>query len=282
MADSSDLGPLPDYKNPPVVETVLGVQFDRLRNLKNAHLGAFWKTLEAVKWPTVTDAPLLPDQFEHFDTTARWAARGVQFQLTQDAACRLQIKNADGDRMIQVQNGRLHFNWLGEGDDYPRYAKVRDELATALRRFTQFVADENLGSFRPNQWEVTYTNRIPQGTVWNTPNDWGFFRPLGGVPSVASVIEGESFGGQWHFSIPPQRGRLHIAWQHSKSATDGNEKEAPELIRLTLTARGPIVASDDGIEPVLEGLDLGRATIVRSFRDMMSVDANRYWGLKHA
>jgi uncharacterized protein (TIGR04255 family) len=283
--------PLPDYERPPVVETVLGVQFDRLPRLKNAHLGAFWKTLDRVEWPVVEDAPLLlewpvvadapplPPQFEQFDSVSGWA-RGVQVQLTQDPACRLQIKNGEDDRMIQVQNGRLHFNWLRKGGgSYPRFTRVRSEFAPLLERFKQFLSDENLGEFRPNQWEVTYVNHIPQGTVWRTPADWGFFEPLAAVPTIKTVAEAESFGGQWHFVIPPQLGRLHIDWEHLESRQVSKE-DVKKFIRITLTARGPV--GPDGVSTVLDGLDLGRATIVRSFRRLMSDDANRFWGLNHA
>jgi uncharacterized protein (TIGR04255 family) len=271
--------PFPDYERPPVVETVLGVQFDRLPGLKNAHLGAFWKALHRIEWPVVEDAPPLSPQFERFDPTSAWA-RAIQLQLTQDPACRLQIKNTDGDRMIQVQNGRLHFNWLGKGGEaYPRYEKVQSEFAPLLKRFEQFLSDESLGEFRPNQWEITYVNDIPQGTVWNTPADWRFFKPLAAVPTIEGVAEGESFGGQWHFVIPPQRGRLHIDWEHLKSRQVGNNC-VPGFIRVTFTARGPV--GPNGVSTVLEGLDMGRATIVRSFQKLMSDDANRFWGLKYA
>lgn len=124
IPDTKERHPLPDYDNPPVVETVLGVQFDRLPGFKNGHLGAFWKSLDADEWPVVQDVPPLSPQFERFDKSANWA-QGIQLQLTQDPACRLQIKNKDGDRMIQLQNNRLHFNWLGEGGGrYPRYDRV--------------------------------------------------------------------------------------------------------------------------------------------------------------
>lgn len=280
MADTSNLGPLPDYENPPVIETVLGVQFDRLARVKNAHLGAFWKTLDPNEWPTVADAPLLPPQFERFEATAGWG-RGVQLQLTQDPACRVQIKNRDGDRMIQVQNGRMHFNWLGkQGVPYPRYDKVRDEFVSVWERFMKFVAGEDLGDLRPNQWEVTYVNQISQGTVWTTTSDWGFFRPLGSVPTLENLIEGEDFGGEWHFVIPGQRGRLHIEWQHGKVSRDEKQGNGKDFVRLTLTARGPIGGS--GSAPILDGLDLGRSTIVGAFRSLMSDEANRFWGLKHA
>src|SRR5262245_55135596 len=113
MSVSTDKPPLPDYISPPVVETVLGVQFARLPGFTNAHLGAFWKSLDATEWPTVSDAPPLQPQFERFSEAAKWA-RGLQLQLTPIPAGRVQIKNRAGDRMIQVQNGRLHFNWLGD------------------------------------------------------------------------------------------------------------------------------------------------------------------------
>jgi hypothetical protein len=155
---------------------------------------------------------------------------------------------------------------------------VREGFAGALQRFTEFLAQRNLGDFRPGQWEVTYLNHIPQGTVWSTPDDWRFFRPLAPTPAVEGAIRGESFSGAWHFAIPDQRGRLHVEWQHSRKP----EPEKQEIIVLTLTARGPIRQGDDAFQAVLAGVDLGRETIVRSFKEFMSDSANKYWGLKNA
>ncbi len=185
---------LPYYDNPPVVETILGVQFDRLPGFRNAHLGAFWQLLGANEWPVVADASPLHAQFERFAEETRWAS-GAQLHLTQDPSCRLQIKSEQGDRMIQVQNNRLHFNWLGAGGGtYPRYERVREEFSRVLGRFMAFVEEANVGELRPNQWEVTYLNHIPKGTTWTSPADWCFFRPLAAVPTIEGLIEGESFG----------------------------------------------------------------------------------------
>lgn len=281
MQDETIERSLPDYRRPPVIETVLGVQFDRLAGFKNGHLGSFWKSLGDCSggtanedWPTVSDAPLLPTQFERFGEAGSWA-KGVHLRLTQDPSSRLQIKNAAGDRMIQLQNGRIHFNWLGEaGSQYPRYEDVREGFCWALDRFAGFLTHEKLGEFRPNQWELTYLNHIPKGTVWNTPADWAFFRPLGPVPTIDGLVQGESFDGEWHFVIPEQRGRLHVQWQHAK------KKE--EIVVLTLTARGPPPESVADLPSIIAGLNLGRNTIVRSFRELMSDAANAYWGLKNA
>jgi len=280
MPDTSKRTRLPDYDNPPVVETVLGVQFDRLPSFKIAHLGAFWNTLDTDEWPLALDAPLLPPQFEQFDKTAPWA-KGFHLQLTQGPTCRLQIKNNAGDRMIQLQNDRLHFNWLGEsGDPYPRYDEVRKGFDWALNKFREFVGQQNLGDLQPNQWEVTYLNHIPQGSVWNTPKDWNFFRPLAGVFTVDGLVEGESFGGEWHFVIPDRRGRLHVQWNYGLKSVDNEAQN--EVVRLDFTARGPIENNGDELQPVSDGLDLGRKTIVASFKELMSDDANKHWGLHNA
>ena len=269
---------LPDYANPPVVETVLGVQFDRLPGFTNAHLGAFWKSLDAQQWPSVSDAPPLPPQFERFTEAAKWA-RGLQLQLTPIPPGRAQIRNRGGDRMVQVQNGRLHFNWLGAaGGDYPRYEAVRAGFVEALDSFQNFIAHADVGNFRPNQWEVTYINQIPQGTVWSSPADWTFFGPLRGIPTLDGVVEGEDFTGEWHFMLPGQRGRLHLEWQHALRTTP--EQQGREVIQLTLTARGPVEATENNTQPILEGLDFGRAAIVKTFASLMSDEANMKWGLK--
>ncbi len=50
--------------------------------------------------------------------------------------------------MIQIQNGRLHLNWLGTaGKAYPRYENVREGFVTALRAFLEFLAKRRSVSF---------------------------------------------------------------------------------------------------------------------------------------
>jgi uncharacterized protein (TIGR04255 family) len=172
----------------------------------------------------------------------------------------------------------MHLNCLGEGGDgYPRYSQVRAEFDNLLTQLARFVDASQLGVLTPDQWEVTYVNRIRQG-LWTTPADWNFFRPLNGMPSIDGVIEPESFTGEWHFVIPGQRGRLHIHWQHVRESESDEESH----ILLTLTARGPIGNETEFNASVLAGIDLGRETIVRSFRCLMSDPANKEWELKNA
>jgi uncharacterized protein (TIGR04255 family) len=262
-----------DFDRPPVVETVVGVQFERIATLRSAHLGNFWKSLGS-NWPIVNDAPPLTAEFEHFGEVAKFAAGfQVQVQFSNDPSVRLMIKNQAMDRMIQLQNGRLHVNWLGStGVPYPDYDLVRAEFDEVWEKFNDFVAREIEKVPKPNQWEVTYVNLIPRGTVWEIPAH--FSKAFGFLADNISAPCGplERISTDLHFEIAPQLGRLHVQFSHAAVEADGQE-----AVNLTLTARGPI---GDGVSPISEGLDCGREAIVRAFKALTTEEARRTWGEK--
>jgi len=275
MTENTETVDLPSYAKPPVVETIIGVQFDRLPKFSNAHLGAFWQTLDVTKWPNVSDAASVPVQFEEFSEETKWVD-SVRLQFKQDPAARLQIKNKLSDRMIQVQNGRFHFNWLGEaGGEYPRYNTVLAEFNASLSQYVKYLEESQLGKFSPNQWEITYINHIPVGTVWSQFSEWNFFRPLGTFVTLKNGLTPGGFSGQWQYEIPMQKGRLHITWQLAKK-TQGPIQD--EFIQLSLTARGPLPYGSDGTKSLSDGLNLGHETIVVAFHELMTAKANRFWG----
>src|SRR5205823_5669613 len=111
----------PEYAKPPVVELVLGVQFAPIPGFTGGHAGWFWKEHLGPGWKP-SDAPLLPEQTEAF------GAQGppkLAFQLKQaPLASRLLIENETGDRLLQLQNTRFHYNWRKTGGDYPHYEQV--------------------------------------------------------------------------------------------------------------------------------------------------------------
>lgn len=268
--------PIHVFERPPVVETVLGVQFDKLPDFRNAHLGAFWKHLGS-NWAKPSDAPLLDESFERFGEEQDWQRLQPHLRISQVPASRLQIRNAKENRMVQIQNGRLHYNWLGQGgEEYPHYSGVRPEFDGILAEFQDFVRSEDLGELVPNQWEVTYVNLILKDTVWNEPQDWAqVFVSLPGIGVPPRSVRLESCSGAWHFIIPPQRGRLHAQLAHGREGKEGGA----ELLRLTLTARGPVTQTNQEGMSLGEGLDLGRKTIVETFADITSESAHKYWGL---
>lgn len=265
------------YSNPPVVERILNVQFELLRGMSNGHLGAFWKSLGS-DWPLAKDAPAVEPQFEGFSEEDRWRRLGIALSMVELPGMRLQITNAVGDRMIQIQNGRLIFNWLKqEGREYPDYPTVRAGFLDAIARFQRFAAAENLGEIKANQWEITYLNHILHGSVWNDAKDWRFFKPIGDVSGIGGLTSLESLSQKLQYVISENRGRLHISWQHAKRNDDGRQ-----MIVLNLTARGPIPTTDSMERSLIDGIDVGHDAIVASFASYMSEKANAHWGIINA
>lgn len=266
MSDS-----LPKFDNPPVVETVIGVQFAPLVSLSNAHVGWYWKECLDAGWTKVEQTTPLADQFETFGEERSWVRPGIRIGIRpQSEPDRLQIIQDNDERMIQVQRTRFICNWRKRGSTYPSYEALRPEFDEQFDRFVSFAKSAGLGEPEPNQWEMTYVNHIEKDGLWSGPEDWakvlpGFYAPLVGVPDQRF----ESFVGEWHLVIEPNRGRLHVAARHAKVA----QPEGTEVLVLQLTARGPI----DKERSLDAGLKLAHETIVESFAAMTSAAAHTAW-----
>lgn len=236
------------------------MQFQPLKRMSNAHLGLFWSRVRET-YPKLQDADPIEPQIERFGTDLP-RARFPQLRIAAPhPAARLRMSSEDGHVMLQLQNGRLVFNWrrLDGGNEYPRWTQVEPQFQAALRELTAFAEAEELGSIEPNQWEVTYVNHLVRGREWNAPSEWKDVLP-GVIGSIEMVSMGgfESMGCHAHFALPDNAGRLHVEVTHGFA---GPDEDADELLIVQLTARGGI---DEGRD-VSSGLAFGREAIVRTF-----------------
>lgn len=272
-------GKLPAFRKPPVVEVVLGVQFNRPPAISNAQLGAFWKHLSG-KWPNVSDANPIEQAFERFGAEHVWSSIGGSIKLSQEQVRRLQISNADRTRMIQVQSNRFHLNWRGyEGGAYPRYGAIRPEFDALWKEFRDFLSRESVGDVIANQWEVTYVNHIPKGSVWTRADDWRGV--IVGLPIPATspdpMLSLDSFNGEWHYVIGDEAGRVHVNILHGRTADIAGSRPEIEILRVMITARGPIGDTTRKGLSLDHGLDLGHEAVVRCFAGITSEKAHQFW-----
>jgi uncharacterized protein (TIGR04255 family) len=263
------------FENPPVIETVIGLQFAPLGNFSSAHAGRFWAERLDKDWTKASDAHRLEDAFERFGAELVWGHAGGMFVRTTPGD-RVQIVDKNDERMLQIQDTRFIYNWRKRGRDYPSYDELLPKFRSHFSDFHAFASEHKLGELKVNQWEVTYISHLPRGELWQTPNDWPSIVPsLHLLPHTQwNDLEPEDLGAEWHLVIPDRRGRLHVGLRHGKVLNG----DGPEVMVFNMTARGPVNV-DQGMDWA-EGLDLGHSAIVTSFASMVSPTALKHWGAK--
>ena len=260
---------LPKFEVPPVMETVLSIQFAPLSNFTGALAGWFWKSyLDGKMWTHAVDAVPVPDAFEQFGPDTGWVS-GMTLQSTN--ATRTQIISADDERMIQIQGSRFILNWKKVKGDYPSYDKLYPEFVALFGRFKEFAKDAGCEAIQPNQWEITYVNHFDIGDLWGELSDYrNIFRndiiPLG----VAPVGHPDTINASWRYVIEKNEGRLHVQLNHARLPPENKE-----ILRLQLAARGPTKSGDDA--DIKRCFDLGHESIVRTFSDITSERAHQRW-----
>lgn len=262
---------LPDFENPPVVETLLSVQFDRLSLPKVAHFGLYWDEIRS-RFPQTEEQGELPTITERFPDQPQ-ANFGIQLQtLAAPPAPRFWFINKEGTELIQVQRDRFIKNWrkAGDQDQYPRYEHVKLGFDQDFGRFTEFVSRNELGTVRVNQCEVTYINHIVAGQGWETHADiekvfTSWHQPVTALPGPAEEI---AFRAKFPILDDSSSfcGRLHVAVQPVRRITDSKP-----MFLMELTARGQIDAGT-------EFFDLGRRWIVKTFAELTTPLMHNVWG----
>ena len=265
---------LPAFKKPPLVETAISVQFKTLAGFKNAHLGIFWQSIRS-EFPKIADAAPIEEQTEPFGDQAARRVRLPSFRVVAgDAVTRLQMSSENGSAMLQLQNGRLVFNWRRiENGEYPRWHTVLAGFKKGLEQLKTMLASQNLPELSPNQWEVTYVNQLAKGRDWNNQLDWPKLVP-GVIGTLGAISTGKVETATCNMAVllPNNQGRLHVNLVHGFT---GPEPNAPEVAVLQFTARGGIDPQTS--EQALVGVEIGHAAIVQTFCDVTGSEAHLRW-----
>jgi len=270
---------LPSFRNPPLIETAVSVLFKPIPSLSNAQLSLIWNDKFRTDFPKTLDAEPITAQAESFSPNPLPMARLPKFRFaTGESASRLQMVAEDDQEMIQIQNGRLVYNWRRMSDGkYPRWENLQPRFLTAWNKFLEFVNEQKLGTINPIHWEVVYVNHLEKGSVWNEMSDLGSILPSiigSGVPG--NIGRADSISSNWNLLLPKNHGRLYLELSHGCISADDDSQE---LMILKLTARGNL-DSDCTTDQVIENISIGRSSIVNLFTEVTSPDAHKLWELE--
>ncbi len=255
----------------PVVETVLGVQFDKLAGFRSQHYGLFWlKYLEPLGWQTFTDETPLPTYQEKFDRARLVRDFNPPSSTLQ---VRMKLKNEARTQTVQIQADKLYFSWNRDQDGMASYKEVLPVFESLFESYQQFAVDNSLGQLTPNLWEITYINRVPPGSLWQSLADWHRIFPSLFSPKSSDCVGVSlaSYDGTWYYEIEPKAGRISL--QVAKMIVNLVPKA---VLCFILTGRGEITNSGRW----MDGLDLGHDSCIRLFRELTSLEAQEEWGLR--
>ncbi len=266
---SNNVNTSPKFDSPPVIETVLGVEFRPLNKWSIQHFGLFWNRIRE-EFPKCEIQPPLMSQIEIFGQPQPQQKIGIQLMTVPEVRC--WFSHSDQARLIQIQNDRFVHNWRKiENHTYPSYNTIKPKFKSHWETFCNFLNEENLGEPEAIQCEVTYINHIEIGEEWKSLADISEIVPAwSGQLSGSFLPLPETVQIKTAFVIPDDRGRLHINLQPAIRRVD-----LKQILQLTLTARGAPKSAETSA--ILEWFDLGHDWVVRGFADFTSEKMHQLW-----
>lgn len=276
---------LPSYRNPPVVEVAIGVQFDPVEWLIAPRLGLVWERFKE-EFPNLEQHPPLPSEVEKLGERR---SPGIQLNFRirgGDVTPRIWMLNDEGSELVQVQPDRFHRNWRKYQDrerTYPRYAEhVRPSFLGSLQKFQQYLIDSGGPDLKIRQCELIYVNHIRSDGTWSGHQDLGrVFRCWDGscIDAWGDKLENVSFTLRKILSDSAGKflGRLHVQVEPVFLNPDPPVRPEEEpVFMLTLTARGRPIGETEA--SVVQFLDLAHEQIVTTFDEVTTPQMHSLWG----
>ncbi len=260
---------LPDFDNPPAVETLMGVYFQPIKGWMVPHFGSFWERIRKdyprveVRSPILTGPPAEPLELK---------LPSLEGEINLPVRC--WFRNRNETTLIQVQDSCFFHNWRREIDTRPylHYDELRPTFQHEWRKFCDFLAQEELGSPKVWRCEVTYVNHIDRGTGWSSFGDLSHLFPEspGRTSSKSFLPTPNSVAFQIAYPMEGPEGQLRIQMQPVVRKTDSKE-----TLQLTVSAFCRPVSSE--VEAIISSLNQAREWVVRGFTDFTSPTMHDLW-----
>lgn len=265
----------PNFKNPPVIEVVLGVQFEQLHGFPITAIGELHKVYEK-KYPVVQEHPLLEPKFENLNVDT-FMPQHLTINLMDPVVIpRVWFLSEHGGELIQFQRDRFIYNWRRDEPStetpYPRYEAIRGEFQERYGEFLSFLREKKLPMPQINQLEVTYVNLIAC-----EDNDFSkamheVFRIWGSEPKNSPLGEPEN---QKFFISYLIHQEDQMVGRMTVSTNTLMRSDKKKFLQVNVTARGrPKDTSEAGI---LEFMNLCRCKIVSGFEYLTTDKMHKIW-----
>lgn len=263
---------LPDFANPPVVETVLGVEFSPLEKWGIPHYGLFWREIRS--------------DYPRFEIKQPLRTLGVPkgiapppqatvLELVDVPEVRCWFIDESETRLLQLQQDRLIINWRkrpgAQGSGYPRYDHNREIFEQEWARFNDFLKKEGLESPVLQLCEVSYVNHIERGDAWRSYADLHEVFPMLAPPNKDSFFSApEAIALTSHYRMREGDGQVTIQVQPAI-----RHEDMKQVVQLTLSVRRRLESSE--ASHLLDWFDTSHEWAAIAFREITSDRARDLW-----
>jgi uncharacterized protein (TIGR04255 family) len=262
--------PLPRFENPPVVETVLGVQFAPIERWIAPHFGLFWERFRAELPEASVHPPVILMERATDEPTK------IEFNpFAGDVRC--WFFNQQSGQLVQVQNSCFMFNWrrISPAHKYPSYQEfVRPGFVEYWQHYSEFLKQENLGPVKVVQCELSYVNHIPRGEGWDDVSNWKDVFTVYANASGNFLPKPSSGKFELQYLMPESQGRLRVMASRAIRQLD-----SADVIQLNLTVKGRPKLADGG--DLMAWFDTAHEWAVRGFADLTTESMHKLWERKH-
>ncbi len=251
------------YQNPPINEIVCGIRFDTIKPLQSGHLGLLWQKF-------------MPDFPNTEDNNLIGLVSGEEFgEPNQFPLPRVWFIHRDENELIQVQRNWFLHNWrkIRPDDEYPGYERIFKNFEDYLSHFQTFLAEENLGSLMPKQYELTYIDLIPQSQGWENPKDLAKVFPNLLSGTRQSILLDNVIGINWQtiLGLPNGLGQLMLLIRNAQRLPDNQQ-----LLQIEFKA-----LSNQPYQPMQVWFQAAHNAITQLFSSLVSEEIHeKFWGRK--
>ncbi|MEC7299157.1 MAG: TIGR04255 family protein [Pseudomonadota bacterium] len=258
---------LPKYSQPPLVEVVLGVQFEKIRDWSSLDAGGVRETFSS-EFQGYEEHPPLEPRFETFGGL-RPAPPKLQLKLAPPVIKpRLWLTSADGTHLLQIQHDRFVLNWRRTSDAmYPHFEGILPYFERYLASFEKYTSERFGQKLAMTQCDLTYVNIIET----NSLSEGSKYLKL--IPNM--IDELESLKSTYSTVIENAEGEKHARLRTEVTSVFFEDGEKSGF-QLDLSVMG--APEDEKTEAAIKFLCEAREKIVIEFEKLTTPFAEESWG----
>lgn len=247
------------FKSPPVVEVAMGIIFEPIPAMAQAHFGEFFSRLRRnpnySSFTTVDQPPL-----DHVIRGPQGNTTTVPFSNLPRLR-RSWFFGESSNILLQLQNDRLVQNWRGDYRTYPGFPDLLSQFHDNFKILQKMIEDFKLGVINGKQVELSYVNSIPSKDPRHILASFQLSDFLDKDRTKEITFENLSF------SVPVGSSNLQIQWSQ-------NPLQLGSMLALNYREQIASVLEDR----ISESFSRGHKGIVETFSKVVSTQLLKEWG----